>query len=93
VNYTPKGSKGRDTHATGRKVADVETLQCPTGGLHVLVNDRAGRTACAGCLVGWAALDQSARTGGGSRRIERADKVRQHPAGSHPQSLLDNERG
>jgi len=60
MNYTPKGSKGRDTRAAG-KVADVEALECPTGGLHVLVNDRAGRTACAGCRVGWSALDQAAR--------------------------------
>jgi len=61
VNYTPKGSTGRDTHATGRKVADVEALECPAGGLHVLVNDRAGRTACAGCSASWAALDAGAR--------------------------------
>jgi len=56
-----KSSKGRNTHATGRKVAEVEALECPTGGLHVLVNDRAGRTACAGCRVGWAALDAGVR--------------------------------
>jgi len=55
-----KSSKGRNTRAAG-KVADVETLECPAGGLHVLVNDRVGRTACAGCAASWAALDAGAR--------------------------------
>ena len=51
---------GRNNSGRPAKVPEVETLPCPAGGLHVLVNrDRA--TACAGCLETWAELDAKAR--------------------------------
>lgn len=55
-----KTSTGRNTH-TAVKVAEVQTLPCPNGGLHVLTNDARARTYCKGCGVGWAELDQEAR--------------------------------
>lgn len=44
------------------KVVDVETLPCPAGGLHVLVNVATGvECICSGCGVSWADLDAAVR--------------------------------
>jgi hypothetical protein len=60
-----KTGAGRTT--TGApKVADVETLPCPRGGLHRLANsaERGGLvTACRDCRKSWAELDAEARAG------------------------------
>jgi hypothetical protein len=44
-------------------VPEVETRPCPgpNGGLHRLVNTRAGVTSCEGCGEAWWVLDQVAR--------------------------------
>jgi hypothetical protein len=46
------------------KVPEVESLPCPSGGLHVLRNSaqRGGLvTACVGCGETWSSLDAKAR--------------------------------
>lgn len=61
---TLKSSVGRNTRGNNRPVASVETLPCPSGGLHVLTNhterDRLV-TYCVGCGVTWQALDAEVR--------------------------------
>jgi hypothetical protein len=54
---------GRNTRGAG-SVPDVESLPCPSGGLHVLRNSaqRGGLvTACVGCGRSWSELDAEVR--------------------------------
>ena len=64
LNYAAmRSGKGRPT-GKARKVRDVEALPCEAGGLHVLRNSaqRGGLvTACIGCGLSWAELDQIER--------------------------------
>jgi hypothetical protein len=68
MNYHGKASKGRNTHASGAKVPDVESLPCAgtvaLGTNHRLRNRVEFRevvTRCDGCGETWAQLDAEAR--------------------------------
>ena len=58
--YRHQTGAGRTTTGAA-KVPEVESLPCPSGGLHRLANTRAGVTRCLGCRETWAALDAAVR--------------------------------
>lgn len=58
MSVVPKQRReGQNTGLRAKTVRAVESQECPGGGLHVLVNDAAAVTTCAGCGVGWAVID------------------------------------
>lgn len=49
--------EGQNTGLRAKTALHVTDQPCPSGGLHVLVNDRDGVTACVGCSRSWGDLD------------------------------------